>query len=184
MYYFSLFNTVDIDTINRFVKVSFEAATSSISLKFINQPKLNKKFYEVKYGPVTPGCKKLEHHMEGYLFNSNFISLEISIDMKQSDEICFLVMVNNGTKTVNVKGIYRAGENGFYFILIIYVGLFDLTASSDSKDIVTIPPHAHVPLTILRVAVAAIGLILLCFGVILYYLSLNKRTKSGERYKL
>lgn len=107
IYYF-LYLTILTDSFNNFVKISFDKETSSISLKFLNQPKANKKFYSVKYGPKTPDCMYLPSHLEGYLSNSNFISLELNLDLKDT-EICFLTLVGNGTDSVGVEGIYKAG---------------------------------------------------------------------------
>ena len=47
--------------------------------------------------------------MEGYLSNSNLISLELNLNLKEVSEVCFSVLVNNGTKTVNVEGTYKTG---------------------------------------------------------------------------
>lgn len=68
------------------------------------------KYYLVKYSKRTPaGCKDLPLHVEGHLSNSNLISLELNLNLKEILEVCFSVIVNNDTKTVNVEGIYKTG---------------------------------------------------------------------------
>ena len=70
------------------------------------------KYYLVKYGIRTPagnGCKDLPLHVEGHLSNSNLISLELNLNLKEIVEVCFAVTVNNGTKTMSVEGIYKTG---------------------------------------------------------------------------
>ena len=104
----SIFPFLHTDYVNSFIRVLFDPTMSTISLNFVNQTKANKKFYLIKYGPTTPGCKKLPLQMEGYLSNSNLISLELNLSLKNVTEICFLVVVNNATNTVNVEGIYKS----------------------------------------------------------------------------
>lgn len=102
---------IQLDFVNKFIDVEFDEKVSSITLRFINQPKASKKFYSVHYDltEVAPDCKTFSHQIEGYLYNSNLISLELEISMKDSAGFCFLVMVNNGTEKVNVRGIYKYG---------------------------------------------------------------------------
>ena len=117
----------------------------------------------MKYGPVTPGCTKLPYHIEGYLFNSNFISRVLSID-KQTAGICFLVTVDNGTKIVNVEGVYRADT---------------ITAPSASDSATNISPHVQDAIKGATVAVVLLGVTLLGFGFFLY-VYVNKKPKSGK----
>ena len=102
---------IHVDFVNKFIEVEFDEKISSITLRFINQPKMSKKFYSVHYDltEMAPDYKRFPHQMEGYLYNSNLISLELEINLKGNANLRFLVMVNNGTENVNVRGIYKSG---------------------------------------------------------------------------
>ena len=105
------------DSVNDFIHITFDKVTSSIILKFINQPKVNKKTYSVMYGPKSAECVDLPLHTEGYLSNSNLISLSLNLNLKQVAEICFSVVISNGSKTVSVKGIYKLNFGMQYQIM-------------------------------------------------------------------
>ena len=86
-----------------------------MTLKFINQPKESEKHYTVRYGALDPSCRHLPIHTKGRLTNSNYIALEINISPENTTvtitDICWSVIVTNGTKTVSVEGIYSFGKN-------------------------------------------------------------------------
>lgn len=98
----------NVDAVNNFIEVSFDKVQSRIHLKFINQPKIGEKFYSVRYGPTTPGCKYLTSQTKGHLHNLNSLSLELNL--VESSSICFIILANNGSKYVSVEGSYNTGK--------------------------------------------------------------------------
>ena len=96
--------SICIGSRNVFVRVSFDITTPSITCKFINQPKKIKKFYKIEYGLVTDDCMDLPFDMEGYLSNSNSVTLQLQL---ATSEICFVVKASSGSKTVIVEGIHK-----------------------------------------------------------------------------
>ena len=107
-----VFTCLFTDSDNAFLKVSFDMSTPSITCKFINQPKKNKKFYIIEYGPVTEGCKDLPYNMEGYLSNSNSVTLQLHdlLNKDEISEICFVIKAHSGSKTITVEGVHKSGR--------------------------------------------------------------------------
>lgn len=91
---------------NKFINVSFDKAASSINLMYINQPKESEKFYTVRYGPVNSNCRDLPLQTKGHLSNSNSVSVELNLNLDDTTEVCFSVVVSNGTKRVSMEGVY------------------------------------------------------------------------------
>ena len=95
---------LSIGSRNAFIKVTFDITTPSITCKFTNQPKKSKKFYKIEYGLVTDDCMDLPFDMEGYLSNSNSLTLQLQL---ATSEICFVVKASSGSKTAIVEGIHK-----------------------------------------------------------------------------
>lgn len=95
---------------NKFIDVSFDKEASSINLKFINQPKESEKHYTVRYGPMNSDCKDLPLQTKGHVSNSNSVSVELNLNLEDTTEVCFSVIVSNGSKTVSMEGAYSFGK--------------------------------------------------------------------------
>ena len=93
--------------------MSFDTTKPSINCKFIDSPKKNKKVYTIEYGPLTDGCTNLPFDMEGYFSNSNSVTLQLHLNMDDTDGICFAVKASSGSKTVIVEGIHKS-RHGMY----------------------------------------------------------------------
>lgn len=65
----------------------------------------------IEYGPLMNVCKDLPFDMEGYLSNSNSVSLQLHLNNDETAEICFVVKASSESKAVIVvEGIYKAGK--------------------------------------------------------------------------
>ena len=107
-----IFNT---GAVNNFVQVSFD--NKHVNCTFINQPKENRKFCYVTYGPVTSDCTDRPYSMDGYINDANSIALKF-IDGIDDSEICFLVTASTSTATVNVEG---TGKIILFIMILQYV---------------------------------------------------------------
>ena len=86
-----------------------------IKLKFLNLPKESEKWYTIRHGPASVGCRELPSITKGHLSNSPFISVELNHGSLTEDitefDICFEIIVLSGSKTVKMEGIYNFGES-------------------------------------------------------------------------
>ena len=106
-----ILSVLSTDSRNAFIEISFDMSTPSIKCKFINQPKKSKKFYTIEYGPLTDVCKDLPFDMEGYLANSNSVTLQLHLNTDETAEICFVIKASSGGKAIIVvEGIHKAGK--------------------------------------------------------------------------
>lgn len=111
------------DMVNKFIMVSFDQESSKINLDFINQPQDGQKFYIVRYGPISEGCKNFSiPELTGHLKNTRSVSPMLQLELQEVKSICFIVVANNGTKlNVSVEGTY---ESGILLIIIIIIALY------------------------------------------------------------
>lgn len=71
----------------------------------------------IKYG-VLPDCED-NFWDEGTLYNTNFISLELTVDLDNIPGICFTFTGSNGSYTETVKGNYTTKLSACNNIIIV-----------------------------------------------------------------